>query len=149
MNLVPGSEVEPDKSPGGGAKVRNPAQGVRIGETVPQRSRRPQASPARHGEPFMRNSKIAAASQKQEQDRKYSYSSAGQSAQPSNNAHSKRRTANQVTGTWSSDQENSTIPETRKQETSEWNHQRRKNIVRQRSQTTRVARHNPAAATMQ
>ena len=55
MNLVPGSKVEPDKSPGGGAKVRNPAQGVRIGETVPQRSRRPQASPARHGEPLMRS----------------------------------------------------------------------------------------------
>ena len=75
MNLVPGSEEEPDKSPGGGgAKVRNPAQGVRIGETVPQRSRRPQASPARHGEPLMRSMIAVGAGQ--------SPGRAGQSAQP-------------------------------------------------------------------
>ena len=64
MNRVPGSKLEPDKSPGEGAKGRNPAQGVCIGEIVPQRSRLSQASPANHGEPLMRQSMNAATGRK-------------------------------------------------------------------------------------
>ena len=147
MNQVPGSRAG-QKSPVVGAKGRNPAQRSTPSiesTTEPEDLKHHQQSMVNHSRESMMQQQCHSRSRVQPQQRR-----AGHRAQPP------KQSGQQTKSQGHEDLTKRTVPyqrpgrQPRKRETSVWNHQRsKKNFVRQGSQTTWEARHNPAAANMQ